>query len=203
MPASGPPTHAELVRAIRAHHAGVLVGELAGEEAAWPISLAIDGPTGRLIGNATHEALGVESLGLSVGEETEDCPQIHTSLDPIDPDRDAASDRYMARFGEPDGRLCHLRIHAAKWLSEVYDGDAIDLTNPLASRESSLLRKLNSDRSILAVAVERERRHRPPDATAVGIDPDGLDLRLGHHIVRIDADIGDDPERWVKEWLTP
>lgn len=182
------------------------LGAHADQQAAWRCFVVIDGPTGRLIGNAHRHALEHADLGLALPDETAEHPQLHVSPLPIDADRDAAAFRYIARYGEPDAsRLCHLRIHSAKWRGEVFDGVAIDLRNPLAALESTLLRLLNRDRDLLARAIQRERGHLPPDLTAVGVDAGGLDIRLGHRVIRIEHDLSparlNDPEAALRAWL--
>lgn len=205
------PSGLDALRArIRATPTGLLIAEQTGEalgahadqQAAWRVYVTIDGPTGRLIGNVHRHALEHADLGLALGDESEEHPQLHVSPEPIDPERDAGAFRYLARFGEPDAsRLCRLVIHSAKWRGEVFDGASIDLRNPIADKEPGLLRLLNADRTALARAIERERGHLPPDVTAVGVDEAGIDIRLGRRIIRIEHRAGNDPQSSIERWL--
>ena len=116
--------------------------------------------------------------------------QLLVTPEEIDARAHEAADRYAAYHGRARSpRMALLRIHTARLGADVLDADELAFTNPLRATESSLLRLLNADRALLAIACERAGAPRPHEPLAVGVDPWGLHVkgRVGVHRVEFPA----------------
>lgn len=147
------------------------------------------GPSGRVVMPVPIEATLADEFVLMIPDDSFDAMQILALLDLLDAQRDPACDRYLARFGPPHGkRWSSFRVEAIKWEGAVIDGTTIDLTNPLAPFEPTLLRRLNADpESLLHTCLARGITC-PETPVAVGIDPDGFDVRSRYLVARIAFD---------------
>ena len=116
-------------------------------------------------------------------------PELQLIVHPeaVDPRTHEGVDRWTAWHGAADERRwAALRIESARWSGGVCDGDEIQTPNPLRPVETRLLKDLNTDRARLATICERGAGVRPESPLAVGIDPDGLNVRASLGVVRIE-----------------
>ena len=175
----------DALRRLRRFRQGVLVAD--GRP--WRVAFVAEPSTGRLVMPVEPELGDAEELVLHMPDEGFDAMQ--ALLDPvefIEGDPGAIVDRHAAYHGPT--RAAHwLRspIAAARWDGSVVDGQALTQPNELARCEAPLLRALNADRarlveSIATLGIEVE------SPTAVGIDPQGIDLRAAFGIVRAEPD---------------
>lgn len=118
----------------------------------------------------------------------------------------SAVDRYQAHFGVPRGvvvRACE--IESVRWGGSVFDVDEIALANPWHAEEPALLRTANEDPSRLERACGILGHGTSAPLVAVGVDPDGLNVRARTGITRIAfserATTGSAASRAVREAL--
>jgi hypothetical protein len=105
----------------------------------------------------------------------------------IDPDRRpwaAACDRWQAYHGRPEHQVwAAMAVDSARIDNEVLEGERLLVPNALAAQVPGLCRRFNQSRSELAVLVAAASPDRPP--LLVGVDPEGLDVKLGGLFHRI------------------
>ncbi len=169
------PAHARLH--LRAHRAATIFIN----QQPTAIRTVIDGPSGLLVAPVPHAALHAEELVLAVPEESPDVGEVVSLLaraHRIRPDSLGARDRWLAAHGQPQwSTWTGFWIDSARIGGEVIDGDELDLRNPLHTDEPALLRLLNNDETALARLVRRGTGITPTSPVAVGVDPDGVDVR--------------------------
>jgi hypothetical protein len=79
-------------------------------------------------------------------------------------------------------------VEAVRYHGEAFDGEEIDLQDDLIAAEPELCRLLNADPDALREACARFARANVERPVAVGVDPDGIDVRARFGIVRIEFD---------------
>lgn len=105
----------------------------------------------------------------------------------IDPRTHGAPDRWAAYHGPTrEARWAALDIESVKWSGGVCDADEFDASNALRSSQGALLRELNADRDRLSRLCERGAGVRVNTPLAVGVDPDGIDVRASLGVVRVE-----------------
>ena len=161
-------------------------------------------------GSPAHELDGT----FSVPDEGEQSLHLHVTLAPIsDAQAGADADRWCGYHGRAltTGAWLSATIAAARVRADgaalVVAGDELDLTNPLAAVQAALLRVCNVDRAALARAVGGGLGRlvsAADEPTAVGIDPEGVHVRLRSGVARVALDLGgaDSAERHLREWLS-
>jgi len=109
-------------------------------------------------------------------------------LTPLEDAREIDRDRHLAYHGPTNagvwvlGRIEH--AHSASGL--VIDGELLTAPSPIAADEPRLCKRLNADRDALADATELFAGVRIAEPLAVGVDPNGFDVRARHGIVRVE-----------------
>ncbi len=129
---------------------------------------------------AEHE-LQAESLALMIPDEGDDALQLLVRAEEFDAARDRCADRWQAYFGRADQRRwARLRIDAARFAATILDGADLAWDSPLAAHQTALCRTANADPSRLAQICRAGS-----EATAVGVDEWGLDVRTRIGVVRV------------------
>ena len=129
---------------------------------------------------AQHE-LFADSLALMVPDEGEDALQLLVAAEELDPTRDRCADRWQANFGRADQRRwARFTIESARFATAVLDGDSFAWTSPLAAHQTALCRTANADPTRLAQICRAGS-----EATAVGVDEWGLDVRTRIGVLRV------------------
>lgn len=125
---------------------------------------------------------------LYLPDDSDPDAQLVVSPEPIDPATHAAADRWAAYHGATRERSwALLSVESVRTRDDVLDGDAVVGPNPLTPAEPGILRALNADRPRLARLCARAGVH-PASPLAVGVDPDGLDVRASLGVVRVEFD---------------
>lgn len=172
------PAHAaDALRHLRAHRRATLLVD----DTPHTLRTVIDGAAGRVVANVPPDVFEAQDLLLVVPEENPELgPELQAIVhaSPVDPDREPACDRWLAAHATPQWPTwAALAIDSLKFEGEVIDGEALTLANPFWDIESTLLRVLNKDRAALAALVRRACGVDAERPIAVGIDPDGVDVR--------------------------
>ncbi|MCB9845705.1 MAG: hypothetical protein H6811_06945 [Phycisphaeraceae bacterium] len=163
--------------------------ELVHDGAAFAGRYVLDPSGPRLVLPVPQDALAADEFVVHVPEDRGGSVQILALLDLIDPDRDAACDRFLAYHGAPHGlRWAAFRAEAFKVDGHVIDGMEVDLGNPLAPAELALLKHLNVSPDRLAAACRRTVGVTPAQPIAVAIDAWGIDVRDRFAILRLPLD---------------
>ncbi|MCC6678786.1 MAG: hypothetical protein IT436_16765 [Phycisphaerales bacterium] len=149
----------------------------------------LDPATGDPVSPIPPAVLTAAELILFIPDEVEDALQLLVHPVEINPDREAAADRWLIYHGASrESRWARLEIQSARRGRDVFDGP--DLRGPahLLKDEPRLLALLNADAPGLARLCRSATGTAPADPRAVGIDPDGLDIRARFGIIRIPFD---------------
>lgn len=174
------PSPVDWVRELRRHHEGTLV---IGDRAT-TVRFIIDGASGTLVLPVDGWMLEHPTGVLFLPEEREGALQVLLEFLPGEPPG-AAQDRWCAYHAETRQRLwATARICGTRRATEVCEADDLPLLNPLQRDEGGLLRSLNADRAALARLCQRLAGVDVADPCAVGINPQGLDVRARFGIVR-------------------
>lgn len=180
MPAEPGHGRSHWVRELRRHHEGTL---LTGDRAV-NVRFVIDGACGRLIMSVERWVKEAGEGSLFLPEERDDALQVLIEFDEEEPSG-AAQDRWSAYHGEPKSRhWASARVACLRREREVCEDEELSPSNPLRSAENRLLRLLNAERSALIGACEYLAGVKVPEACAVGVDPNGIDVRARFGIVR-------------------
>lgn len=134
--------------------------------------------------NAHH--LDAVDTGLSIPDEFDDALELQVTLLEISAEGPEA-DRWRIYHGNPEHpRFARCVIEAAKFLGEVFDGDALVGSHALQDAEPGLCKTINSEhrddlrplcRAFAKVDIEKP--------LLVGVDPHGFDVRATFGIVRV------------------
>lgn len=184
-PTSDSPGTPDALRHLRSHAAGALhFDDLILKRA-----VALDPSTGDPVTPVPPAVLAAEHVVLHLPEESDDALQLLVHPIELNPDTDAACDRWRIYHGQPrDPRWARLEIQSGRLGPAVFDADDLRRPNPLRDAEPRLCSLLNADQAALSALCVRETRVTPTDPRAVGVDPDGLDIRARFGIIRIDLD---------------
>ncbi|MFZ4574285.1 MAG: hypothetical protein ACOYN0_07790 [Phycisphaerales bacterium] len=167
--------------------ASCLSGVLRSDESFNPIRFVIDPRTGCPAAPLPSEAFDASSWSLYLPDDSPLSVQLTVTLQEVDPLNHDAADRWMAYFGRPKTpRFAVLPIDFCKVRDEALDGDEVRLVHPFRSRESALLRELAGSSEQLARACTALTGLQHPEAKAVGIDPYGVDVRVGLGVIRLE-----------------
>jgi hypothetical protein len=124
-------------------------------------------------------------------EEDDDAIQLLLTLEELGGiDFDSAdTDRWRVYHGEPvDVRWAKLWVESAKLGPVVFDGEALATPNRFASVVSTWCRELNADSARLRALCEKTVHVDVEAPTAVGLDPDGIDVRARFGVIRVPFD---------------
>jgi hypothetical protein len=87
-------------------------------------------------------------------------------------------------------------VEAMRYHGEAFDGEEIELTDDLIEHEPELCRRLNAEPDLLRDLCARVAKAIVERPVAVGLDPDGIDVRARFGIVRVEFD---EPARNVQQ----
>ncbi|HZW10146.1 MAG TPA: DUF2470 domain-containing protein [Phycisphaerales bacterium] len=79
-------------------------------------------------------------------------------------------------------------VEAVRYHGEAFDGEEIELTDEIIADEPDLCRRLNAAPNVLRDLCARFARAAVERPVAVGVDPDGIDVRARFGIVRVEFD---------------
>jgi hypothetical protein len=171
---------------LRRHVSGVLVAD----DAIYPRRFVLDPSSGLPVLALPLGVEEAESIVLHVPDEGEPSLQLLAELrwlDPHAPADGAASDRFLIYHGKgEDSRLATLSIVDAKWTIGVALAEDVAVPNPVAGDEPRLCKQLNADRARLAALVLEHAGRDVAEPLAVGVDPDGMDVRTRTGLVRVE-----------------
>lgn len=176
------PSSTDAVRALRAYAQGHLL--LTGEERR-SVRFVWDRRGGRLVFPVPGE-FEAEEGQLLVPDEHGPSVAALLSLERPDPMPGILEIRYEIYHGRPrEAGWVLASIEALRHHGEPYDSEQLELTDALAGDEPALCRELNADRSRLRRLCEAVAKARVEEPVAVGVDPDGIDIRARFGIVRL------------------
>jgi hypothetical protein len=97
--------------------------------------------------------------------------------------------RFAIYHGESrEARWGIASVEALRYHGEAFDGEEIELIDPIIEHEPELCRLLNADPVALRDLCARVARATVERPVAVGVDPDGIDVRARFGIVRVEFD---------------
>ena len=174
----------EALARLRRHHEGVLLADGRPH----PVRFVFASASGRVVSPISSEALDAEELVLFAPDESDDAMQLLLEPAPDSP-HPSDRDRHLAYHGQPRHRAwLHADIVALRWAHEIIDGDGLTVPNPLRADEPDLCRLLNENRDALRELCSRHAAVTPTEPVAVGVDPDGIDVRARFGVVRVAFD---------------
>lgn len=197
------PDPAEGLRRFRRFRSGTLVHD----ETPTPCKYIIDGRDGSLVMPVAPQVLDADEFVLWLPDERFGAMQALLVVGEAEDEFDEARDRYLAYHGRAKSpRWIRCTVESAKEGAAAYDGD--DLTVPNAARavEPRLCKLLNQDEQKLRSVTEKLCGVHPETALAVGVDEDGIDVRVSLGVVRLEfprrAKDADETEATVRGLLT-
>jgi len=116
----------------------------------------------------------------------------------------AIADRWRIYHGEPDDLYwATASVDCVRCDAVVVDGEAIDLSNPLAEHEARICKHMNEDhQDDLRLLCKHFGGTEIEQPRMVGVDPRGIDIRARFDVYRVPSkEMMDSPER-VREVLT-
>lgn len=146
----------------------------------------VDSATGDPVCPVPAAVLSADQLTLHIPDEIDDALQLLVTPIEINPDREAAADRWRIYHGAPrEARWARLEIQSGRRGRDVFDAPDLRLPALFQQDEARLIAPLNADLPALARACRSVAGSAPADPRAVGVDPDGLDIRARFGIIRI------------------
>jgi len=177
------PDPQEALRRLRRFRSGTLVHD----EIPTPCKFVIDGRDGRVVMPVSVVAADAEEHVLWLPEERFGAMQALLVVDPLEAEFDEARDRYLAYHGTAEEpRWIRCEIESVREGSSVYDGSDLTCPNLGHSVEPKLCKLLNSDREKLKAVTSKLAGVVPETALAVGVDEDGIDVRVSLGVVRVE-----------------
>jgi hypothetical protein len=177
------PDHSDALRKLRRFRAGTLVYD------GVPLArkFVIDGRNGRVVLPAPTDAIEAEELILWLPEERFGAMQALLYGEELEAEFDEARDRFLAYHGRADqARWLTCAIESVRDGAEIYDGEALTAANAARPVESRLCKLLNADEDRLRTLTARMAGVMPETALAVGVDEDGIDVRVSLGVVRVE-----------------
>jgi hypothetical protein len=176
------PTAADAVRALRAYTSGHLT--LDGEHR-WPVRFVWDRRAGRLVFPLPEDA-ALEGEGqLLLPDEHDPAVAVLLTIEQVASLPGALEIRFEIYHGRAESaRWGVAAVVALRHHGEAYDGEELVLTDGLVADEPALCRELNADPARLRALCETGARASVDEPVAVGVDPDGIDIRARFGIVR-------------------
>ncbi|MBK7403571.1 MAG: amidohydrolase family protein [Phycisphaerales bacterium] len=181
------PTAADALRALRASTQGHL---MLGEDRRIPVRYVVDRRRGVLVIPLPVEAAQVPEGQLLIPDEHD--PVIAALVEIAHAPSPPAEDelRFEIYHGPPrEGAWILAEVQAVRYHGEAFDGDEFRLTDELIEAEPELCRTLNADPEALRELCLRLAHARVEHPVAVGVDPDGIDVRAKFGTVRIEFDL--------------
>jgi hypothetical protein len=178
---------------FRSHRLGRLVGALPDglETRAEDCHFIVDGRTGQMIFPATTVMLDLENHTIFLPDEctdsAEETLELEVTLAHEPMVSEALRDRHLAYHGHIRGGVwVHAAIDAARFGDQVFDGTLLQLPNGLFHDEPMLCRRCNASKDQLVRAAHHRLGLHGPEIMAVGVDGFGIDLRVGHRVLRVE-----------------
>lgn len=166
-----------------------VTGVIVADEAVYPRRFVLDPASGNPVVTLPLGVEEAESIVLHVPDEGDPSLQLLAELRWLEPGGTdgAASDRFLIYHGKgEDSRFASLRIADAKWTLGVALVEDLLVPNPIAGDEPKLCKRLNADRARLADIVLEHAGRDVAEPVAVGVDPDGFDVRTRTGLVRVE-----------------
>jgi hypothetical protein len=180
------PTPAHAVRALRASAEAHLS---VGEDSVRRVRYIIDRRRGGIVFPLAGDLREAGEAQLLVPSEHDPVVAALLSIHamPSAPaDAEIRYEIYHGRAREPAWAIAS--VEALRYHGEAFDGEEIELRDALLEHEPELCRMLNADPEALRELCARFARASVERPVAVGVDPDGIDVRARFGIVRIDFD---------------
>jgi len=172
-------------------------GVLRFDENVRPVRYVI-APDGRLVMPAMVAMLSTLDTALHIPDEDPDGLQVLVELHELDPNGPdgAMTDRWRIYHGEPeDLQWAVLDIDFGRFRGASIDGEAMVVPNTLSAAEPKLCALINGHHNdALRTLVSDSLQITASQPLLVGVDPDGLDIRADHGVVRVDLVLGNDPQ---------
>ncbi|RMH11126.1 MAG: hypothetical protein D6695_09860 [Planctomycetota bacterium] len=150
----------------------------------------IDGTSGRLVMAVTRVLLELDEHTLYVPDEClpgqDEALELIVELSHEPHVSEELRDRHLAYHGHMRGGVwvCG-EIVSGRFGDELFDGEDLRLVNELAECEARLCRACNGKAAELSTICHQRFG---ASGTVVGVDPFGLDVRVGSHVRRIEFD---------------
>lgn len=170
---------------LRRHVSGVIIAD----EAIYPRRFVLDPASGTPVAALPLGVEEAESIVLHVPDEGDPSLQLLVELRWLETGGTdgAAGDRFLIYHGKgEDSRLASLTVLDAKWTMGVALVEDLIVPNPVAGDEPRLCKRLNADRARLAAIVLEHAGRDVAEPLAVGVDPDGIDIRTRTGLVRVE-----------------
>ena len=178
------PTPADAVRALRANARGHL---LIDEDRRRPVRYVIDRQRGVLVFPLPGDSAGIGEAQLLVPDEHDPTVAALLSIETTSSLPAAVEIRFEIYHGRAhEAHWGVATVEALRYHAEAYDRQEFSLTDALVAHEPSLCRALNAQAPGLRAMCEALAGARVEEPVAVGVDPDGLDVRARFGIVRIE-----------------
>ncbi len=133
------------------------------------------------------EAVGIGEAQLLVPDEHDPVLAALLSIETVTELPGAAEIRYEIYHGNMrEASWAVATVEALRYHGEPFDSEEIDLTDPIIEHEPGFCRELNTDPELLRVACESLAGASVEEPVAVGVDPDGIDIRARFGIVRLE-----------------
>ncbi len=181
-------TPADAVRSLRAAAQGHL---LADADTVRPVRWVIDRRQGRLVFPIPRVFDDLTEAQLLIPEEHDPHIAALLAIEITSTPPPAAEIRHEVYHGPPrEARWALATIEAIRHHGETFDRDELalidPLIDPLADHEPALCRALNADPARLAELCRHHAGAHVAEPVAVGVDPDGIDIRAKFGIVRLE-----------------
>jgi hypothetical protein len=172
---------------MRRHHQGVL--RIDDEDDVINVRFVLQPSTGQPVLPVPPRTIGQQCVLCLPDDalDNADCLQLIGGLEEVNPQREAACDRWNASFGKSSvATWCVLRVQTAKQLDQAFDGALVSLANPLAKEEGALCKACNAHQANLTRACEKQLHVKGATPFAVGVDALGVDVRLTFGLARLE-----------------
>lgn len=178
------PTPADAVRALRANARGHL---LIDEDRRLQARYVFDRQRGVLVFPLPGDSVGIGEAQLLVPDEHDPTVAALLSIETAASLPAAVEIRFEIYHGRAhEAHWGVATVEALRYHAEAYDRREFGLTDPLAAHEPALCRELNAKAVGLRAMCEALAGTRVEEPVAVGVDPDGFDVRARFGIVRIE-----------------
>jgi hypothetical protein len=182
-----------MLRLLRAHVTATLLTH--DQTRATATRLVIDPASGRLVSPVSPELLESQDFLLVLPDESEALVQVGVEPEVTDARSDAAVDRHRAYHGMDTSKSwVRWSIISARGVDPtlgavVADGEDLMVPSPLVAIEPKLVRLANTDPSRLRAWCLARSGAAVEAPVAVGVDPDGVDIRARYGIIRVAFDV--------------
>ncbi|VAX40267.1 hypothetical protein MNBD_PLANCTO03-780, partial [hydrothermal vent metagenome] len=178
-----PTTPADAVCALRAAAEGHLTID---EQPPRRVRYVFDRRRGGLVFPMPAEAAGAGEGQLLVPDEHDPVVAALLSLDIVTELDGAVEIRFEIYHGRAhEAAWAIATIEALRYHGEPFDSEELVLTDEILEHEPGLCRELNTDPEALRAACANLAGAEVEEPVAVGVDPDGIDIRARFGIVRL------------------